>query len=192
MEDKSIIDEKDLFQRISLGDEAAFRTLFHHYNSRLRRFLTRLIHTPQEEEEVLQEVFLKIWMYRAKLAEVEYPRAYILRIVSNEATNYLQKLAKQNRLALKVRNLPDTGSWGSDQELAAKETAGLIAQAVQQLTPACRQVYLLSREENLSIPEIADRLKVSESTVKNQLVRALKDLRQHIGRTAFISLLYFL
>lgn len=176
--------------RIADGDETAFRELFHRYNKQLLPFVAKLVAPPQEPSEILQEVFFKIWMYREKLRDVENPKAYIVRIVANEANNYLRSVARQNRLILKAKQQREHKPLTPEEEMALKETARLVAVAIDHLTPACRQVYLLSREQQMSIPEIAAHLGLSESTVKNQLVKALKDIRHYIkgnGLSTFLS-----
>lgn len=183
--------DRDLFQRIALGDEEAFRTLFHHYNKILLPFVVKLVSGLHDPAEILQEVFLRLWKHREKLAEVENPKAYIVRIVSNEATTYLQKLARQNRLMEKAIQQRKQEPLTPEQHIALKETARLVSEAVEQLSPACRQVYILSREENLSLPQIAEQLQLSESTVKNQLVKALKDIRHFIRKNGLSTFLSF-
>jgi RNA polymerase sigma-70 factor (family 1) len=176
-------EEKDLLRRVAGGDEPAFRLLFHHYNRLLRPFVVKLTRSDLAAEEVLQEVFLKIWLYREKLARVDNPKAYIVRIVSNESLNYLRTQAKNNRLFEEIRQISPPEYSSPEQALTYRETEKLIQEAIQQLPRGCRQVYQLSRDENKRIPEIASALKLSDSTVKNQLVKALKIIRLHIART---------
>jgi len=179
-----IYEEKDLLAKIAEGNEMAFRQLFHQYNQILQPFITKLTRSDQAAEEVMQEVFLKIWMYREKLPLVENPKAYIIRIVSNESFNYLRRLAKDNRLLEKMKHSPVAGSPTPEQIFASRETEQLIHEAVDQLPSACQEIYLMSREQGKRIPEIASRLQLSDSTVKNQLVKALKIIRLYIARTA--------
>lgn len=183
--------DRELFQRIALGDEDAFRTLFHHYNRILLPFVVKLVSPLQDPAEILQEVFLRLWKHRQKLADVDNPKAYIVRIVSNEAMTYMQKLARQNRLMEKALQQRGQEPLTPEQHIALKETALLVTDAIEQLTPACRQVYVLSREEQLSLPQIAEKLQLSESTVKNQLVKALKDIRVYIRKNGLSTFLSF-
>lgn len=183
--------DRELFQRIALGDEDAFRTFFHHYNKMLLPFVVKLVSGLHDPAEILQEVFLRLWKHRRKLAEVDNPKAYIVRIVSNEATTWLQKMARQNRLMEKAIQQRSQEPLTPEQYIALKETARLVTDAVEQLSPACRQVYILSREENLSLPQIAEKLDLSENTVKNQLVKALKDIRHHIRKNGLSTFLSF-
>jgi RNA polymerase sigma-70 factor (family 1) len=183
--------DRELFQRIAIGDEAAFRTLFHAYNKMLLPFVVKLVSGMQDPDEILQEVFLRLWKHRERLADVDNPKAYIVRIVSNEATTYLQKLARQNRLMEKAIQQRGQDPLTPEEHIALKETARLVTDAVEQLTPACRQVYILSREEHLSLSQIAEKLQLSENTVKNQLVKALKDIRVYIRKNGLSTFLSF-
>lgn len=170
-----------LFRMLAEGDEHAYREIFHHYNKLLQPFAVKLTRSPLAAEEVLQEVFLRIWVHRRKLAEVDDPRAYIIRIVSNECIDYLQASAKHRHLTEDVPlSLVDNG-LSPEQSLTYRQTEERLQRAVEQLPQACRQIYPMSREQYKRIPEIATELQLSHSTVKNQLVKALKSIRLHLG-----------
>jgi RNA polymerase sigma-19 factor, ECF subfamily len=185
-------DEKTLFRQIAEGDETAFRHIFHIYNEMLQPFVVKLTRTDQAAEEVLQEVFLKLWLYREKLTDVENPKAYIIRIVSNESMNYLRRLANDNRLFDRIKQVPGVEAASAEQSLVLRETEKLIQNAIDRLPQACRQIYRMSRDENMRIPEIAAELKLSDSTVKNQLVKALKSIRLFVTEAARLVILFFL
>jgi RNA polymerase sigma-70 factor (family 1) len=174
-------DDYVVLHRIAAGDEEAFRQLFHHYNKLLRPFVVKLTRSTQAAEEVLQEVFLKIWLHREKLVDVENPRAYILRIVSNESMNYLRALVKDHRLIEEIGQSPIVESPSPEQSIFYRETEQLIDEAIGQLPQACRQIYRMSREQYKRIPEIASELNLSNHTVKNQLVKALRIIRLRIA-----------
>lgn len=198
MSSDNLHSDKELFALIAAGNKEAFTNLFHSYTEKLLPFINKLTGPAGDAEEIIQEVFLKLWMHREKLNTIDNPKAYIVSIVSNESTNYLQKLARQNRLTEKAKSLKVESPLSPAENIALKETGKLINEAIQHLTPACREVYILSREEHLSIPEIATRLQRSENTVKNQLVRALKEIREYIRKNGhhfltlgFIFLIFF-
>ncbi|MBN9381080.1 MAG: RNA polymerase sigma-70 factor [Chitinophagaceae bacterium] len=170
-----------LFRRLAEGDEDAYREIFHHYNKLLQPFAVKLTRSPLAAEEVLQEVFLKIWAHRHKLAEVDDPKAYIIRIVSNESINYMQASVKYRHLSIEIPQTLVDGAPSPEQSFSYRETEARLQQAIEQLPMACRQIYRMSREQYKRIPEIASELNLSHSTVKNQLVKALKSIRLHIG-----------
>lgn len=174
-------DQKELFRKLAEGDEFAFRQIFHFYNKLLQPFAVKLTRSPQAAEEVLQEVFLKVWAHRSKLAEVDDPKAYIIRIVSNESINYIQALAKHRCLTIETPQMLVDGAPSPEQSFSYRETEARLQQAVDQLPMACRQIYRMSREQYKRIPEIASELNLSHNTVKNQLGKALRSIRLHIG-----------
>lgn len=183
-----MIDEKALFRLVAEGDKDAFRQLFHHYNKMLQPFVDRLTKSPQAAEEVLQEVFLKIWLHREKLAVAENPRAYIIRIVSNESMNYLRAQTRKDRLLEAMRPLVRDEAPSPEQSLFYRETEARLNEAIERLPLACRKIYRMSREQYMRIPEIAHALNLSDSTVKNQLVKALKSLRRVVLLLCFFVL----
>jgi RNA polymerase sigma-70 factor (family 1) len=183
-------DEKALFRRMAGGDEKAFRQLFHHYNKILQPFVFKLTRSSQAAEEVLQEVFLKVWLNREKLAMAEDPKAYLIRIVSNESMNYLRVRAREVKLLAVVRPMTPEEAPSAEQRLSCRETEQQIQEAVDRLPQACRDIHRMSREELMRIPEIASTLGLSNSTVKNQLVKALKSIRLHIGNIIPALLLF--
>ena len=184
-------DEKALFRRMAGGDEKAFRQLFHHYNKILQPFVFKLTRSSQAAEEVLQEVFLKVWLNREKLAMAEDPKAYLIRIVSNESMNYLRVRAREEKMLAVVRPMTPEEAPSAEQRLSCRETELQIQEAVDRLPQACRDIYRMSREELMRIPEIASTLGLSNSTVKNQLVKALKSIRLHIGNIIPALVLFF-
>jgi RNA polymerase sigma-70 factor (family 1) len=189
----NIYDEKALLGRVSGGDEEAFRQIFHHYNRMLQPFVVKLTHSDHAAEEVLQEVFLKLWLHRERLSQIDNPRAYIIRIVSNESMNYLRGLAKDNRLFEKIRFSAAESPFrdSPEQFLSYRETERRIHEAIEQLPVACKKIYRMSREQDKRIPEIAAELQLSNSTVKNQLVKALKIIKLYVSHTALLLVVGF-
>ena len=154
--------------------------------------MIKLTGTATGAEEVLQDVFLKIWVQRQKLATIENPKAWIVRIASNQSLNYLRKIDTDNRLFDRLKHQPTSQPMSPEQNLAAKEMSVFIHQAVEKLSPQCRQVYKMSREDGMTIPEIAEALNISPNTVKNQLIKALKQIREYIKNMIGVILLTLL
>ena len=157
-----MIDEKALFRLVT----------------ELRPFVIRLTRSPEAADDVLQEAFLKIWLHRDKLAAAESPKAYVIRIVSNESINYLRVQARNGRLLAELAPQVAGETQSPEQHLFYREMEAQLNEAIERLPQACRKIYRMSREQYMRIPEIARQLNLSDSTVKNQLVKALKNLRR--------------
>ncbi|HEY4335562.1 MAG TPA: RNA polymerase sigma-70 factor, partial [Puia sp.] len=155
-----------------MDEKALFRLV-----TELRPFVIRVTRSPEAADDVLQEVFLKVWTHREKLAVAESPRAYIIRIVSNESVNYLRAQARNGKLLAELQPQSSGEAPSPEQHLFYREMEAQLNEAIDRLPQACRNIYRMSREQYMRIPEIAQQLNLSDSTVKNQLVKALKSLR---------------
>jgi RNA polymerase sigma-70 factor (ECF subfamily) len=175
--------ETALLHQIAQGDEAAFATLFYAYLGNLQPFIMKLTHSAADTEEILQETFIRLWMNRDKLEEIQNPHAWIYTIASNECYKYLRKKISQ-RTGLSTMghsgNIPEEDQ-STLHSIQLNEINRLIAEAVSQLPFQRRRIYRMSRDEGMKIPEIATTLRISPNTVKNALVSALGFIRKYLA-----------
>ncbi len=189
-----LYDIKELFGSLANGDDSAFKTIFELYKKRVFSVALKMLKSETGAEEIVQDVFLSVWVAKGRLAGVNDPEAYIFTITYNTIYAHLKK-ASRNRELLKtiMRQLTDIQNTTEDA-IAGNETGKLIHEAVQQLSPQQRTVYQLNKQEGLSYDEIAARMKISRNTVKNHLAEAMKTIRLFLKRTAMLvmSLIVFL
>ena len=180
--------EKELFISIAEGNEAAFRELFHLYMPQLYPMILKVTKVENAAEDILQETFLKLWISRDKLAEIENPRAWILRIAYFQAFTFLRKKAIHQKAVDRLSDKAQLDLLRSDTEetIAFSSLQTLVRQAVASLPRQPKKIYQLSREEGLKIPEIAEQLNLSEQTVKNTLSRSLKLIREYVIRAGHV------
>lgn len=184
--------EKELFISIAEGDEDAFRELFHLYMPHLYPMILKVTKVENAAEDILQETFLKLWISRDKLPEIENPRAWILRIAYFQAFTFLSKKAIHQKAIDRLSDKARLEVLRNDTEetMAFSSLQNLVRRAVSSLPGQSKKIYQLSREEGLKIPEIAKQLDLSEQTVKNTLTRALKIIREYVERAGhFLGLL---
>ena len=185
MPDEILNNEKLLLLLIADGDEVAFTTLYRLYVPRLASFLNGLTHAPQVTDELIQETFLQLWLHRDKLPEVEQPKAWVFRIAANITYNFLKrKLVEKKALGSLTYNVNQDPKM-ADEKLYLNQLLNTLKEAVDQLTPQRKKIYLLSRETGMTIPEIAEKMQLSNSTVKNTLVTSLKQIREHLRHNGF-------
>ena len=131
-------------------------------------------------EDVVQDMFLKIWKKKNQLNINSELKAYIFRSTVNTALNYLDKnkrsLSFENN---KIAELPGTGIEDKDP-LVQSELEELIHQTIQDLPPKCRQIFIMSRFEDMKYAEIANQLGISIKTVENQMGKALSRVREKL------------
>ena len=186
--------ERELFLQISEGNEKAFRSLFHSYTKLVSAIIFRLTQAEEPIPDLVQEVFLKVWLSRDQLGAVENPRSWILQIVYNSTFNWMKRQKLQNRKYAEVaQNRSGLQHYFHDPAGIA-EVRQMVSRAIQQLPDQARKVYVLNREEGLSIAEIAELLHLAPQTVKNTLGRAVAGVRAYLrrsGMTLFLSALLF-
>lgn len=186
-------EEQLLFQRIAKGDEEAFATIFHDYTSRLFLIVVKLLKSESDAEEVIQNVFLKLWLQRENLPQIQNPGAWLNRLASNEALDFLRRKATRHKY-LRTVDKAEANDDELHHALDAKELNRLIWEAVEKLPPARQEIFRLSRQEGKSRDEIAEQLGLSKHTVKNQMASALKFIQVYIeknGGTYLPVVLFF-
>ena len=184
-------EEKQLLERIATGDHIAFTELFDVYNQRLCSFIFSIIKSKEQAEEITLDVFLKIWMTREALSEVSNFKAYLFAVSRNAAISCLRKV---------IRERTQHSEWISDlsinddREGNEKEIyLSLIDEAINQLSPQRKTIYLLSREKGLKYEEIANQLGISRFTVRAHIQQAVESIVKFVkGKLTLEMLLSFL
>ncbi|WP_212005198.1 RNA polymerase sigma factor [Chitinophaga sp. HK235] len=179
--------ENALIQQITSGDEQAFGVFFSYYYPQLFSLVRRFSLNDEDVREALQETFLQVWLQRDMLVEIRHMRGWLLRIASRQCRAILRK----NLLILRSENkvYEDVFSEGQSitttEPTTVAEITKLVRDAVQQMPDQRRRIYQLSREEGLKPSEIAVQLSLSVNTVKNTLVTALKQIREHLTKAGY-------
>jgi RNA polymerase sigma-70 factor (family 1) len=181
--------EKSLFKQISAGDEQAFRSIFYLYKIPLFRVVIRLTKSKIIAEEIIQEIFLSLWVSREHLKSVNDPPSYIYRCLFNHISSYLKKEANHERILEAAIGGGQTSSDLTGQLVEEHETQRLIEQAVMLLPTQQNIVYRLSRQQGLSNNEIAEQLHVSQHTVKSHLSKAIWYIRSYLKNLATVIVL---
>jgi RNA polymerase sigma factor (sigma-70 family) len=186
LSDGHSIDASDLYKRIANGDEAAFRSLFEIHAPRLLAMATRITGAAAVADDLVQDTFLKVWLTRDQLAEVTYPAAWMKKICFFLAVNYVRRQALHDKVIDAVA--PASGIATADA-IDFQQLLQLVNKAVAQLPEKQQQIYRMSREQGLSIAEIAAHMELAVSTVKNLLVMALKSIRASLQKAGYPLLL---
>ncbi|WP_162946346.1 RNA polymerase sigma factor [Chitinophaga barathri] len=177
--------DKALFQLIAEGDEAAFRELYHAYVPQLEPLVMHLTKTASVTEDIIQETFLRVWLSRDKLPGIENPRSWLLRIVFYQSFTWLRRRSIHHKALDAMPQGEDEMRSTTEEAVAYAAMLRSVGEAVQQLPAQAKKIYKLSREQGLRIPEIAEQLHLSPSTVKNSLVRSLQTIRRHMEAGGF-------
>lgn len=185
---KILPDERLLFARMSTGDQQAFAQIFYHYSQRIYGFILNKTKSEDLAEEIVQEVFIKLWNKREELIGIDNYGGYILTMATNKTYDFLRKMASEQRLKEQVWSSIQSYSNVTEETLDLNQSRALLNEAIEQLPPQRKRVFLLSRQEGLSHNEIAERMNLSPKTVNNHLVEALRFIKTYIQQKPGTSL----
>ncbi len=170
---------------------SAFDSIYNMYCSKLHGFVMMYLKQEEDAEEIVQEVFIKIWESREKIDVYASFESFLFTIAYNATMSLLRKRVSEAKSREYLKSVQQINK--AEQvidELQFKELSHKIETLLDQLTPRQKEIYLLSREEELTHKEIAKKLGISESTVNNHLVSTLKYLKSHIDTTLAINILF--
>ena len=177
--DRKLSDEQ-LILLLKEDNEAAFAEIYNRYAESLAGFSASKLYSLEDAQDVIHDLFVKLWSERTQLTITTNLKTYLFTSVRYRIIDKIRRNVTREEYTLMIQSLAAAYEPGVEQQIAAKELKHTIEQSLEELSPKVKQVYHLSREEYLSIDEIAKKLGVSEQTVKNQLTAALKHLRQSI------------
>lgn len=189
--DNVVYSEQQLLLRVADGDERAFAHLFNSYREPLTALVKRIVHTDDGKTEVLQEIFIKIWLNRDKLRAVQQLNAWLKKVAINESLLYLRKKARYDANITAIPLQGDTENQVFNH-LSLKEIQEVVRQALINMPPQRRRIYHMSRIEGSSSKEIAAQLGLSQGYVRNALSAALQTIREHLPPSLYVPVIIIL
>ena len=169
----------------------AFDAIYNKYCHKLLQFVFMYLKQEEDAEEIVQEVFIKIWQSRVKINAYASFESFLFTIAYNATMSLLRKRMSETKSRKYLKSFQHISS--AEQvidEIQFKELNQKVQSLLNRLTPRQKEIYLLSREEGLNHEEIAQKLKISESTVNNHLVTALKYLKSQIDSGLAVNILF--
>jgi len=185
------ISNTELVKSLKKGDMAAFDAIYNQYCHKLHKFVFMYLKQDEDAEEIVQDVFIKIWESRDKIDIYASFESFLFTIAYNATMSLLRKRVSESRSREFLKSLQTTEpAVEVIDEMQFKELDQKVRHLLYQLTPRQKEIYLLSREEGMSHEEIARKLNISESTVNNHLVTALKYLKSQIDSNLAVHILF--
>lgn len=176
--------DENILSQIIEGDNKGMELLFKKYYTFLVRFSLQMVTKEDAAEDIVQEVFIKLWDKRDTLEGVNNIKAYLFQATKNSSLNWIKSKKNQNESIDSV-NFTHSSSNNIEEQLEFEEAQNKINRALALLPEKCKEVFLLSRNEEKSYKEIAELLNISIKTVENHMGKALKVLRSELGIILF-------
>lgn len=182
--------EIELLAQVSQGDEKAFRYLFDSYYEKLYHYIFGIIKSKQVAEELVMDVFLKIWMGRDIIPQIHNFSAFLFRVAHNKSIDFLRAVARDPKFHdLLWENIQMANNTAADSPMLVKEYEDKLREAISLLPPQRKRVYQLSREQDMTHDQIASQLNLSKNTINNHIVEAQRFIRTYLSKNFNITFL---
>jgi RNA polymerase sigma-70 factor (ECF subfamily) len=172
-----LYNESELLRKVAKGDEVAFVAIFDHYQAKVFSISWKLTGVRAAAEDVVQEVFLKLWTQREKLPDVHNFGAWLNAITCNHIFNMLRKVSYEHAFLKEMLATEFFNSSDTLHQISYDELLSLLHKAIAKLSPQQKKVYQLSRDEGLKYDEIAERMGIGRATVKTHMIEAIRQLK---------------
>ena len=179
------MDDSEKINLLILGiqkdDSESFESLYHLYHKRVYAFALSLLNSTSDAEEIVQNVFLALWIQRNSLDISSSFTSYLFGIVRYKVYDFIRQKINHEAYVKYTFEHNHEYSFITEDEISYKELEKSFQQAIQKLPERRREIFLLSRIEKLSYKEISEKLGISENTVDTQIRNALNFLRLQMG-----------
>jgi RNA polymerase sigma-70 factor (ECF subfamily) len=174
-------------------DERTLERLFRDHFTGLCQFAVGYVKDGEAAKEIVQEAFVNLWEKRDTIDLSKPVKSYLSASVRNRCLNHLRDHRKFSNDLLALENLSGETAFGQSDKMVESDIKRQVSKAIDELPEKCREIFMLSRYENLKYQQIADKLRISVKTVETQMSKALQHMRLRLGEylTIFFMLTLF-
>lgn len=174
-------EEIALINRLSKGDQKAFSVLYEQYKSVSYAFVLSFVKDSSISKDIVHDVFVKVWVKRESLPRVVSFNRYLFQMLRNAVYDHFEALQINHRFVLEMMKVVDDYSDVTQSLISEHELQTIIFEAVSRMPERRREVFLLSRYQNVENKEISRRLGIDIRTVENHITAALSDIRLRLA-----------
>ncbi len=193
MKSEKIQDRIDEFtvRKFVYGDMRAFDNIYFVYNTKLSKFVYSLVKTGADVEEIVQDVFVKIWENREKLKTFTSFESYLFAIAYNTTVSLLRKRLKESQYIEYVKSVQiEIDDSGTSESYDWEEIDKKLNLLIEKMPARQKEVFKMKHIEGFSYKEIAGNLGLSVNTIENHIVKAHKYLKENFGKNYLSALLF--
>lgn len=175
-----------------ISDIKSYEELFRTHYGNLCSYANKYVEDLDAAEEIVQEVFVKLWENRNTIEINTNFQSYIFRAVRNSCLNLIKHINIREEYKAYNQQELERNQQNLEEEIHASELETRIREAIEQLPAERRKVFIMSRYEGLKYREIAEKLNISDKTVENQMGKAIKFMKEKISKYLIINILYLI
>ncbi len=180
-----------IIAELSRDNEASLKELFNYYYPRLYNFSRSFLKIEDGIDDILQEVFVKIWQKRKKINSAATFNSLIFTITRNLLLNELRSRLNNENLKDRIQGLSLAKEYSSMEQIEYSDLKGKVDKLVSELPARQKEIFILSRTEGLSHKEIAEKLGIKTKTVEYHITQSVRYLKEKLREMGIMSLLYF-
>ncbi len=182
--------EFDKLQEYAENEAARFTEIFEGYKDMVFAFAYSLTKNHSTAEEVVQEVFLKLWERRNHIQDLNVSfNAYVKTMTYNKVIDFFRKVKKDNQMQDAILQRMQKIRSGQEEWLLNKELEKIYQEAITQLSPQQQRIFRMIREEEMTYQQIADELDISRNTVRNHMSEAIRSVRNYVSSHTDLAVL---
>ena len=173
--------DQELIESLKKGKLSAFDGLFNRYSQHLYRYCFSLLKNHEDAEEIVQEVFFRVWVKRFEISRQKSFASFLFSIAHNLTIDLFRKRSREKKFERKMLDTAERNDLNTLSMVEQQELINQVQLVINDLPAKRRKIYELSREKGMNNNEIAEKLQISTKTVENQITLALKQIREVIG-----------
>lgn len=189
--EKFLHTEKELVKKLKEGDSFAFEVLFYKYRNKVKGFAIKLVPAQIDPEEIVQEVFVKLWLKKEAVDPEKDFQSYLFSIAKHLVLDHLKSAVNRKLYYVGEHFQQDLLADEGIEHSITEDAEAKLQKLINKIPERRREIFLLSRFEGLSYKQIAERLNISENTVDSQIRNALAFLRKEFRKMAILGFLFF-
>ncbi|UKJ07516.1 RNA polymerase sigma factor [Solitalea lacus] len=178
-----LFDDIELLSMLQNNNMEALNELYNRYWEVLFDIACKKLNDREDAKDIVHDLFLQLWNTRTSLYIYKSFSGFLFTALKNKIIDKQRSVTRRTKKDNEIVQMQPGACNGTYEEVCYNELNGIIRFEIDQLPEKMREIYQLSREENLSIDEIANRLSLSNQTVKNQISKALKRLREKVSQS---------
>lgn len=189
--EKLLHTEKELVKKLKEGDSFAFEVLFYKYRNKVKGFAVKIVPTQVDPEEIVQEVFVKLWLKKEAVDPGKDFQSYLFSIAKHLVLDHLKSAVNRKLYFVGEHFQQDLLIEEGQENVLQEDAEEKLQRLIDEIPERRREIFRLSRFEGLSYKQIAERLNISENTVDSQIRNALAFLRKEFRKFIVLAFLYF-